>query len=328
MELWIGLVLLAATFAVYGQTGGFDFVNYDDPDSVTNNPHMLDCQFFGVNAGAHHLMNATIHAAAVLLLFAFLLAATGARWPSAFAALIFAVHPLHAESVAWIAERKDVLCAFFWFLTLWAYVRYTRSPRPGSYLLMLAAFCLGLMAKPMMVTLPFVLLLLDVWPLRRKPDLREKIPLFALTAAAAVMTFVVQRSTGAVESLATVPAGMRMENALVSYAVYAAKTFWPSGLAAFYPYPVEIPLWQSALAALVLTGISAAVAANFRERPYLAVGWPWFLGTLVPVIGLVQVGSQARADRYVHPDGGDRDHAGLGRRVPSDGVGADGLLAQ
>jgi tetratricopeptide (TPR) repeat protein len=330
IDFWIGLALLAATFAVYFQTRAFDFVNYDDPDYVTDNmhvrdgitveglgwaltsgdaanwfpvtriSHMLDCQIFGVESGWHHLTNVVIHGLAALLLFAFLHLATRARWPSAFVALVFALHPLHVESVAWVAERKDVLCAFFWFLALWAYVRYTRQPSRARYLLLLAAFCLGLMAKPMIVTLPFVLVLLDVWPLRRPLALREKLPLFALAAAAAVVTFLVQKSAGAVETVTAVPLAMRLENAAVTYIVYIAKTFWPTGLAVFYPYPISLPAWQPVLAGLAILAISGLVLAAFCRVPYLAVGWLWYLGTLVPVIGLVQVGSQSRADRYMY----------------------------
>jgi tetratricopeptide (TPR) repeat protein len=330
IDLWIYLALFAATLLVYLQARTFDFVNYDDPEYVTQNSHvragitpeglgwaftsgdaanwfpatrishMLDVQLFGLDSGWHHVTNILLHALAAMLLFAFLHLATQARWPSAFVALIFAVHPLHVESVAWVAERKDVLCAVFWFLALWAYVRYTARPDRGRYLLLLAAFGLGLMSKPMIVTLPFVLLLLDFWPLRRPPALREKLPLFALSAASAIVTVVVQKSSGAVEALATVPLGLRIENAFVAYILYIAKTFWPSGLAAFYPYPVSLPAWQPVLAGVAILGVSAAILASFRKFPYLAVGWLWFLGTLVPVIGLVQVGSQSRADRYMY----------------------------
>lgn len=329
-SLWICLALVAATLAVYIQTGAFDFVNYDDPDYVTNNPHvrdgitpdglewaltsgdaanwfpltrlshMLDCQLFGLEGGRHHLTNVLLHALAVLLLFAFLCQATGARWPSAFVALVFALHPLHVESVAWVSERKDVLCALFWFLALWTWVRFTIQPSRSRYLLALACFGLGLMSKPMIVTLPFLLLLLDLWPLRRGFHVREKLPFFALSAASAVVTILVQQGSGAVEALATVPLALRFENAAVSYAVYIAKTFWPSGLAVFYPYPLNLPAWQPVLAALAILAVSAAVWILYRRHPYLAVGWLWYLGTLVPVIGLVQVGSQARADRYMY----------------------------
>jgi tetratricopeptide (TPR) repeat protein len=337
-DLWIYLALFLATFAVYGQVRQFSFTNFDDPEYVTDNPHvragitpegvkwaftsgdaanwfpatrlshMLDCQLFGLESGPHHLTNVLLHALAALLLFAFLNRATHARWPSALVAFLFALHPLHVESVAWVAERKDVLCAFFWFLALWAYVRYSERPKPGNYLLALFAFCLGLMAKPMIVTLPFVLLLLDVWPLRRVPPMAlspaswrkvlwEKVPFFAASAAAATITYLVQQGAGAVKAL---PVGIRAENALISYLVYIGKTVWPTRLAVFYPYPPGISAWHAALAGLVIVGISVAVLRLFRAYPYLAVGWFWYLGTLLPVIGLVQVGAQARADRYMY----------------------------
>jgi tetratricopeptide (TPR) repeat protein len=339
-NLPIYLLLILATLAVYSQVLHFDFVNFDDPDYITNNSHvrqgitadgiewaltstdaanwfpvtrlshMLDVQLFGLDAGWHHLTNVLFHTLATLLLFAFLHRATGARWPSAFVAFVFALHPLHVESVAWVAERKDVLSAFFWFLALWAYVRYAERPGAGRYLLVLLAFCLGLMSKPMIVTLPLVMLLLDVWPLRRWPlqrcplrrwplPLWEKLPFFALSIAAAIATYAVQSGAGAAEAVQA-PLGLRAENALVSYIVYIAKTFWPTRLAVFYPYPQDLPVWQAAIAVLVLAGVSALVLWRFRTQPYLAIGWLWYLVTLVPVIGLVQVGAQARADRYTY----------------------------
>jgi tetratricopeptide (TPR) repeat protein len=327
--LLIYALLLLATFATYAPVRHFDFVNYDDPDYVSNNPHvregltsaglrwaitsgdaanwlpltriseMVDVELFRLDSGMHHLVNVGFHALAAILLFAFLHRATRALWPSAFVAFLFALHPLHVESVAWISERKDVLSACFWFLALWAYVRYAERPRWGRYLVVAAALCLGLMAKPMLVTLPFVLLLLDIWPLRRKA-IQEKISLFAIAAAAAVVTYLVQQGSRAVKTVSVFPIGLRVENALVSYAVYLGKLFWPSGLAVFYPYPHQIPLWEPVLSGLLLLGISALVLRVWQSHPYLAVGWFWFLGTLVPVIGLVQVGAQARADRYMY----------------------------
>jgi len=317
--------LFLATFAVYAQVRHFDFVNFDDPEYVTANPHvragitpasvvwaftsgeaanwfpltrlshMLDYQMFGLRSGWHHLTNVLLHALAVLLLFAFLNRSTGRRWPSAWVALIFALHPLHVESVAWVAERKDVLSAFFWFLALWSYVR-------RHYWLTLLAFCLGLMSKPMVVTLPFVLLLLDRWPLRQplRSALRVKIPMMGLSAAGATAAYLVQRSSGAVREVGQFPLGLRVENAVVSQAIYIVKMFWPARLAVFYPYPHDLPVWQVALSALLLVGVSMVVLRQRRSRPYLAVGWLWYLGTLVPVIGLIQVGAQARADRYTY----------------------------
>lgn len=323
-------LLVISTFAVYYQVFRFEFVNYDDPEYVSANPHvrqgvtadgiawaftsteaanwfpltrlseMLDYQLFGMRAGWHHATNVAIHAAATVLLFLFLLAATGARGPSAFVAFVFALHPLHVESVAWVAERKDVLSALFWFLALWAYIRYVKTASRRWYALLLAAFCAGLMSKPMIVTLPVLLLLLDIWPLRRRSSLWEKAPLFALSAAAAIFTFVVQRGSGAVRTLEIVPLPLRIENALLSYLVYIGKMLWPSGLAVFYPYPAAIPAWQAGLAAVALVAVSFLVWRQLRDFPFLAVGWLWYLITLVPVIGLVQVGSQARADRYTY----------------------------
>ena len=258
-DWWLYLLLLLATCAVYAPVRRFDFVNYDDPEYVTRNfhvrggitsqglkwafssreasnwfpltwlSHMLDCQWFGLQSGWHHVTNALLHALASLLLFAFLRRATHARWPSAFVAALFALHPLHVESVAWIAERKDVLSACFWFLTLWAYVRYTEVPGARRYLLVILLFCFGLMTKPMIVTLPLVLLLLDMWPLRRVGSYREKLPFFALSGVAAIITYLAQQGSGAVKALDAIPLGLRMQNALVSYAVYILKYCGPPG---------------------------------------------------------------------------------------------------
>ena len=329
-DLWICLLLVAAIFGVYSQVRSYDFVRFDDPTYVAGNSHvrsgftaegfvwaftsagvdnwfpltwfshMADCQFFGLRAGWHHLTNVLLHAIAALILFAALKRLTGARWPSAFVAMLFAVHPLHVESVAWIAERKDVLSACFWFLTLWCYARYAERPGAGRYLAVVLSFACGLMSKPMVVTLPFVLLLLDVWPLRRGPRLLEKAPLIAMAAGASLATYAVQRHFGAVVSLAGAPLALRIGNGLISYVAYLGAMFWPANLAVLYPYPHALPLWHCAAAGLVLAGISVAVARQHRTRPYLLVGWCWYLGTLVPVIGLVQVGLQARADRYTY----------------------------
>jgi tetratricopeptide (TPR) repeat protein len=334
LDLYLYLALLLAVFAVYAPVARFDFVNFDDPIYVIDNPHLrngisvesigwaltsgegglwfpvtriselLDCQLFGLRSGPHHLTNVLWHALATLFLFAFLRRSTGARWRSAWVAFLFALHPLHVESVAWVTERKDVLSAFFWFLTLWAYVRYSERPSTGRYLLVLTCFGFGLMSKPMVVTLPFVLLLLDVWPLGRwswkTPRLEEKIPFFVLAAAAAIVTYLAQRSVGAMVTVSAAPLGLRMENALVSYAVYIGQTFWPAHLAVFYPYSLDQPAWQPILAAMAIAGISLLALRWFRSRPYFAVGWLWYLVTLVPVIGLVQVGEQARADRFMY----------------------------
>ena len=330
----IGLIL--AVLIVYAQVGRFDFTNYDDPDYVTSNPHvqagltlasikwaftavvsanwmpvtllshMLDCQLFGLSSGMHHLVNVLLHIVASLMLFAVFQRATstsiqqGARWPSAFVAFVFALHPLHVESVAWVAERKDVLSACLFFAALYAYVRYAERPGLRRYLLVAAIFSLGLMAKPMLVTFPLVLLLFDFWPLRRVQLPRilwEKVPLLALSAADSIVTYFVQGSKGAIT---VVPYAVRLPNALTSYVVYIAKMFWPSHLAWFYMYPDAVPLWQPAAALVVLLGVTAFAILTARTRPYLITGWFWYLGTLVPVIGLVQVGAQSRADRYMY----------------------------
>jgi protein O-mannosyl-transferase len=329
---YVYLYLLLATLAAYAQVFRFDFVNYDDPDYVTDNPHVragfnsetvrwaftsgedanwlpltrlshiLDSHLFGMRAGFHHLTNVGLHILSTLLLFAVLHRATGTLWRSAFVAFLFALHPLHVESVAWISERKDVLSAFFWFLTLWFYLRYAEKPAAVRYLPVLAAFALGALSKPTIVTLPFVLLLLDVWPLRRAPAARlllEKLPLFVISVVSSVVTYFVQQRGGAVISLDAVPIATRISNALVSYVVYICQTLWPVRLAAFYPL-VHIPARNAAAATLILLAISFLAVRLFRSRPYFAVGWFWYLGTLVPVIGFVQVGLQSRADRYTY----------------------------
>jgi Flp pilus assembly protein TadD len=349
----ICLFLIVATIAVYWQVANHDFLNYDDREYVTGNyhvqagltwegiiwafttfhatnwhplawlSHMLDCQIYGLNAGGHHLTNLLIHVVNALLLFVLLKRMTGALWRSAFVAALFALHPLHVESVAWVAERKDVLSTFFWITTTWAYVHYVEHPRFGTYLLVLVSFALGLMAKPMLVTLPFVLLLLDYWPLQRyqfghseaNPRksinnshqrliplhlIREKVPFFVLAAASSVVTFLAQQSGGAVTPLDKLALSVRMANALVSYVSYMGKMIWPIRLAVIYPHPGTLPIWQAAAAGLLLVCISVFVIRTARRSPYLAVGWLWYLGTLVPVIGVVQVGKQCMADRYTY----------------------------
>ncbi|MHC4706195.1 MAG: glycosyltransferase family 39 protein [Planctomycetota bacterium] len=290
--------------------------------------HMLDWQLFGTDAGGHHLTNLFLHIANSLLLFTVLKRMTSALWPSAFVAALFALHPLHVESVAWITERKDVLSTFFWMLTVAAYLRYVERPSLGRYLLTLSLFALGLMAKPMLVTLPFVLLLLDHWPLGRfqlaqavedsdgqrlklvsvssrwKMSYRlvlEKVPFFALSAISSVVTFIVQRSAGAVTPVEKLPSHIRVINALTSYLVYIQKMIWPSRLAMFYPYPDKTRLmWQAIAFAPFFVFFSVAAIFLMHRRKYLFTGWLWYLGTLVPVIGLIQVGSQACADRYTY----------------------------
>ncbi len=307
--------------AAYGQLHDFQFVNFDDPDYVVENPHvragdvawaftstehanwfpltwlshMLDVELYGLRAGPHHLTSIAIHALSTLLLFGLLKKTTGDRWPSAFVAFVFAVHPLHVESVAWISERKDVLCAFFFILTLWAYARYVERPSALRYAIMLIPFACGIMSKPMIVTQPFVLLLMDVWPLRRlSPKTAvEKMPLFALSAGAAVLAYVVQQHGGAISEI---PFSLRLENAAVSYVTYIAQFVWPAKLAVFYPFPSAVPAWQWVGAIVILGVITFATL----RRPAVATGWLWYLGTLVPVIGVVQIGLQSRADRYTY----------------------------
>jgi tetratricopeptide (TPR) repeat protein len=265
--------------------------------------HMLDCELFGLHAAGHHLVSLALHVATALLLFHFFLRTTAAIWASAFVAAVFALHPQHVESVAWAAERKDVLCAFFWVLALIAYVRWVDEPKASRYALVVALFVLGLLAKPMIVTLPFTLFLLDVWPLRRAggPFLREKIPLFLLAAGSSVVTFLVQRAGGAMARGEAIPFLLRAESAVVAWVAYVAKAAWPTDLAAYYPHAfAALPPLEVAGAALLLAAATAATLRGARTRPWLAVGWLWFLGTLVPVIGLVQVGLQSMADRYTY----------------------------
>jgi Flp pilus assembly protein TadD len=336
--------LAITTFGIYLQVIGHRFIIMDDLSYIEENPmvnrgvtlgglawafttfhegnwhpltwiaHMIDGQFFGIFAGGHLLVNALIHVANTLLVFWFLLGTTRARWPSALVAALFALHPLHVESVAWAAERKDTLSTFFGLLSLIAYVRYAEAPSIKRYVWTAITLALGLLAKPMLVTWPFVMLLLDYWPLHRfqrsevkdqwsvvRGLLVEKIPLFALVAASAVITSVAQSHAGAVRTFTEVSITLRLSNALASYAKYLLLTFWPNDLAVFYPFPAAgIPAWQIIGAALLLIGITAFCLFQWKIRPYLIVGWLWFLGTLVPVIGLVQVGGQAMADRYFY----------------------------
>ena len=330
IDLWICIGLLIAVFAVYAQVATHAFINFDDPIYVTENPHvragltwdgvvwafttfhdsnwfpltwlshMLDVQLFGLDSGWHHVINVLFHALSTLLLFIVLHRMTGARWPSAFVALIFAIHPLHVESVAWIAERKDVLSTLFWMLTLLAYSNYVASRTRTRYLLALAVFCLGLMAKPMLVTLPVVLVLLDLWPLRRGVQLVEKVPFFVASLASSIVAYVAHQRGGAVATLEVIPLASRIENALITYIVYILKTFWPTHLAIFYPYPLQSLIVTAILSAIALAVVTVFVVLAYRQRPYLAIGWFWYLVTLLPVIGIIQTGSQARADRYTY----------------------------
>jgi len=335
------LVLAAITFAVFGQTLTHEFIDFDDNDYVYDNPvvargltvkgivwafthvhsanwhpltwisHMLDCQLYGLHPGGHHLTNVVLHTATVIALFLVLRRMTGALWRSAFVAAVFAIHPLRVESVAWVAERKDVLSGLFFMLTIGAYVRYVDECKVQSakckvfYLSVIALFALGLMCKPMLVTLPVVLLLLDYWPLKRVEarDLSglvlEKLPLLALSAASCVATVVAQRE--AIQPTGVYSLPLRLANALVTCMVYLGQMVWPAGLAAFYPYPHNGLLAREVvLAGTLLAGLSAVALGRRRKQPWLLVGWLWYLVMLLPVVGVIQVGGQAHADRYTY----------------------------
>ena len=359
----VGLALAVLIWIVFGQTRTYPFVNYDDPGYVTENPnvvgglttagigwafthvhggnwhpltsvsHMLDVRLFGLNAGSHHLVNVLLHAAAALLLFLVLQQMTGAFWRSAFVAAVFAIHPLRVESVAWISERKDVLSAVFFMLTLGAYLRYVGKPSVTRYLLLAVVFACGLMCKPMLVTIPFVLLLLDAWPLQRgqmsevrslptddpafrrgrRSDLHreaiqrqswsrlvaEKIPLVILSIASCVATAIAQKE--ALGSAGTIPFLWQLGNALVSCVTYIGQMFWPWHLAVFYPNPEErLPLWQPIVAAIFLAAITLWTVRGRRCRPYALTGWLWYLVMLAPVLGFIQVGLQGHADRFTY----------------------------
>jgi protein O-mannosyl-transferase len=343
----IGFLLLIVTCAAYFPVVTYPFVDLDDPDYVVDNPHtstglswpnvawalsateksnwfpltwvshQLDCQIFGLYAGGHHLTNLLLHILNAGLLFWLLERATGARWRSAMVAALFALHPLNVESVAWVAERKNLLCTLFFLLTLAAYGWYVQNPQVQRYLWVAALFVLGLASKPMVITLPFVLLLIDYWPLGRiegwsSPSaalpvpqqrfsrlLLEKVPLLALSAASAVITIIAQNSGGSIRSLSDFSFATRLENAICSYALYIAKAFWPTRLTVYYPFPEHgVELWRVALALLFLVAVSVAIL--IKRSSYLVFGWLLFLGTLVPVAGIVQVGGQAMADRYAY----------------------------
>jgi len=352
----LSAVLLAGTLGVFWPLRHAAFIEYDDNLYVSENPHLRDgltwesvrwavsadltadspnadywapltflshlavAQLFGMAPAAHHLVNVAVHGVNAVLLLLLLRRMTGALWPSAFVAALFAVHPLHVESVAWVSERKDVLSGFFFMLTLLAYARYAERPGVTRYGVVALAFASGLMAKPMLITVPFVLLLLDYWPLGRlslngadegatwREGWRkfwrlawEKAPLALLSAASGLITYLAARREGAVYSLEQAPLLSRLEHALVSYAAYLGKMVWPEGLAVLYPYPrAGVPLWQAAGAGLLLAGFSVLAIRQRRKRPYVIVGWLWYLVMLVPVIGLVQAGDQAMADRYTY----------------------------
>lgn len=347
-SLAVVLILALLAAAVFGQVAGHAFLNYDDASYVTRNPwvmnglttrtlswaftsfyavnwhpitwlsHALDVQLFGLRPGPHHLVNVFLHAANATLLFLVLSKMTGILLPSALVATLFLIHPLHVESVAWVAERKDVLSALFFMLTLAAWLRYVHRRSTSRYLLAILVFALGLMSKPMLVTLPFVLLLLDFWPLARwgriagpgvRPSLfpgaagaawllAEKVPFLMLSAGSSIITYLAQQKGNAI--ILAYPLGFRISNALVSMVTYLEKTVWPAHLAFLYPYPNGIPAWKMTGAALILGCFSALAVGLAGRWPFLAVGWLWYLGTLVPVLGLVHVGQHASADRYTY----------------------------
>ncbi len=331
----IGAALAVITIAVFCRVVTFDFIVYDDPSYVTANPQvqaglsvenfawafassraynwhpltwlslMLDCQLFGPDAGWFHLTNLLLHTANTVLLFILLFRMTKALWPSAFVAAAFAIHPLHIQSVAWVAERKDVLSTLFWLLTMLLYVRYTERSSTGRYVLVLFVFALGLMAKPMLVTLPVILLLLDYWPLKRKCSLPklllEKLPFIFFAVVSSVITLVVQAQSGAVRDIVKFPFDIRVINALISYVKYILKMFWPVNLSVFYPHPGRsLHFSDAVIPALLFVAVTVLAIRFARTRGYLLFGWLWYLCTLMPVIGLVQVGDQAMADRYTY----------------------------
>ena len=343
--MWIALALVAVTLAAYEPVRHFAFVSLDDQVYVTNNPHvragltwagivwaftttyaanwhpltwishMIDVQIFGLSPGPPHVVNLVLHTINVLLLWLVCRRLTGSVFRSALVAALFGLHPLHVESVAWVAERKDVLSTCFALLTMWAYAGYVRSPGVLRYAGASLLFALALMAKPMFVTLPFVLLLLDVWPLGRiagfaatayGPTLtwwqivREKIPFFALAMLSSAVTAIAQQQGGAISSLETVPFTVRIMNTLIAYVIYLRQTVWPANLAVLYPYQTSPSVVAAAAAFVMLAVTTVVIVRRARSQPYLAVGWFWFVGTLVPVIGLVQIGGAAHADRYTY----------------------------
>jgi len=342
LDFLICLGLVIATLVVYGQVRHHDFISFDDPLYVTDNryvrdgltfegivwsfsfadkektywhpltwlSHMLDCHLYGLTPGMHHRTNLILHLANTLLLFLVLRQLTGALWKSAFVAALFALHPINVDSVAWIAQRKNLLSTGFWMLTILAYVNYIKQPKLLKYLITLAIFCLGLMTKPMLVSLPFVLLLIDYWPLGRfdfkglRPFFHlvlEKMPFFILSAFSIIMSSLSVKTFGTMASIESIPMTLRFENALVSYIKYIGNMLWPHNLAIFYPYPQVVPVWQAIGAAVGIAGITISVLLVIRAKPYLGVGWMWYLGTLFPAMGLAQVGLwPAMADRFAY----------------------------
>lgn len=334
------LLLSIAVLMIYFNVQYFKFVNYDDPAYITENQiikngltwkgvvwafttnyygnwhpittisFMFEYVIFRLGAGAYHWNNLLFHILNSLLLFFVFKRITHAFWQSLFVAALFALHPLHVESVAWISGRKDVLCAFFWFLTMYAYARYVEQPTLFRYVFVLSSFTLGLMAKPMLVTLPFVLLLLDYWPLSRftfrqmhksiTKVILEKIPLIILSIASSMITFLAQKKSQSVVPLELLSFQTRLSNAFVAYVKYIYKTLWPVDLTVLYPYPGAVPLDQLLFSIVILVIITVIVLCFIQDYRYLFIGWFWYLGTLIPVIGIIQVGAQAMADRYTY----------------------------
>ncbi|MGB5218473.1 MAG: tetratricopeptide repeat protein [Smithella sp.] len=340
------IFLIAASLAAFGRIAGHDFINYDDNKYITENyqirsgvnlqsikwafgtveesnwhpltwiSHMIDWNLFGANASGHHIVSLVFHIGAVVLLFLFLSRITNNIWPAAFAAAFFALHPLRVESVAWAAERKDVLSMLFGMASLYAYSFYTETKKLSHYLICLMLFSCALMSKPMFVTLPCLLMLLDYWPLKRWQNITkvraenrfkqagrligEKIPFICIMITSIVITYWVQKKGNAVTSIEILPLPERFTNGVLSYALYLGKVFCPLDLAIFYPYKLSLPVWQILVSAIIIAVITFAVIYLIRTMPFLFTGWFWYLGTLVPVIGLVQVGGQAMADRYTY----------------------------
>lgn len=342
----ISALLILATLAVYWQVVDFDFTNFDDDVYVYENPamqaglvpstirwalttthtslwqpvvwisYLIDTEINGIDPQIFHVVNVLFHLANTLLLFFLLSRITGFKWRSAFIAALFAIHPLHVESVAWVAERKDVVSTFFMFLTIWAYLNYIKRPEPRQYLLILIAFVLGLMSKSMLVTLPVLLLLLDYWPLRRLiwtngetnnqgvsfyNLVREKIPLFILSAISGIITIYIMKTNAVMGSLDKYPIGVRIANSFVAHISYIVKMFWPQNLAVFYPHPVNtLPVWQVIGSAILFILISAIAVRCMRSRPYILVGWLWYVISLFPVNGLMQQGEVTAADHFTY----------------------------
>jgi hypothetical protein len=350
LPLLLGVLLVILPLLAYSRVQNFEFINMDDPLYVTDNPpvrngltlggvawaftfndisywhpltwlsHMVDCELYRLNPRGHHFTNLLFHMASTLLLFLTLKKITGALWQSAFVAVFFALHPLNVESVAWVANRKNILSAFFWILAMWSYAQYARRPNVTRYFTVFFGMLLGLLAKPTVVTLPFVLLLLDYWPLGRYSPagsgqaegrcfqghppgrlILEKVPLIALSAASFTVSYMSSRHMGILIPAEVLPLGLRIQNALASYLVYVEKLFLPLDLAVFYPFTKTLDVWKIVATSILLLAITALAVHFARRRPYFAVGWFWYLGTLIPVIGIVQQGLwPAFADRFAY----------------------------